>query len=46
MAQTKDALRILAKSTGESDSIRSGIAMAQIIYDAGTKACRRANWRC
>lgn len=45
MAQTKDALRILAKVTGDSESIRSGIArakinfeVAQMIYDARTKA--------
>ena len=45
MAQTKDALRILPKVTGESESIRSGIALAKInfeaarmIYDARTKA--------
>ena len=45
MAKTKDALRILAKDTGESESIRSGIArakinfeVAQMIYDARTKA--------
>ena len=45
MAQTKDALRILAKVTGEGESIRSGIALAkinfevaQMIYDARTKA--------
>ena len=45
MAKTKDALRILAKDTGESESIRSGIArakinfeVAQMIYDARTNA--------
>ena len=45
MAQTKDALKILKRVTGDSDSVKSGIAqarinfeVAQMIYDARTKA--------
>ena len=45
MAKTKDALKILDRVTGNSESIKSGIAearvnleVAQMIYDARTKA--------
>ena len=45
MAKTKDALKILDRVTGNSDSIKAGIAaaranleVAQMIYDARTKA--------
>ena len=45
MAQTKDALKILARVTGQDESIQSGIAqakinfeVAQMIFDARTKA--------
>jgi ribosome-binding protein aMBF1 (putative translation factor) len=45
MPKTKDALKILAKVTGNGASIRAGIAearinleVAQMIYDARTKA--------
>ncbi len=45
MAQTKDALKILGKVTGNNEAVRSGIAqakinfeVAQMIYDARTKA--------
>ena len=45
MAQTRDALRILAKVTGNNEAVKAGIAqakinfeVAQMIYDARTKA--------
>ncbi len=45
MAQTKDALRILGKVTGNNEAVKTGIAqakinfeVAQMIYDARTKA--------
>jgi ribosome-binding protein aMBF1 (putative translation factor) len=44
-SQTKDALKILGKLTGESEAVRVGIAgakvnfaVAQMIYDARTRA--------
>src|SRR5450759_4257443 len=45
MAQTKDALKILEKVTGNNEAVKTGIAeakinfeVAQTIYDARTKA--------
>jgi len=45
MAQTKDALEILRKVTGDNEAVKAGIAqarinfeVAQMIYDARTKA--------
>src|SRR6202051_3911641 len=45
MAQTKDALKILGKVTGNNEALKAGIAqakinfeVAQMIYDARTKA--------
>jgi ribosome-binding protein aMBF1 (putative translation factor) len=45
MAQTKDALKILRKVTGNNEAVKAGIAkaeinfeVAQMIYDARTKA--------
>jgi ribosome-binding protein aMBF1 (putative translation factor) len=45
MAKTKDALKILERTTGRSSTVRQGIAnarinleVAQMIYDARTKA--------
>ena len=45
MAQTRDALKILEKVTGNSEAVKTGIAqakinfeVAQMIYDARTKA--------
>jgi len=45
MAQTKDALRILRKVTGNNEAVKAGIAqarinfeVAQMIYDARTRA--------
>ena len=45
MAQTKDALKILEKVTGNNEAVKTGIAqakinfeVAQMIYDARTKA--------
>jgi len=45
MAQTKDALKILARVTGNDEAVKDGIAqarinfeVAQMIYDARTKA--------
>ena len=45
MARTKDALSILARVTGTSESVKAGIAqartnleVAQMIYDARTRA--------
>ena len=45
MAKTKDALKILDRVTGNSESVKTGIAearvnleVAQMIYDARTKA--------
>jgi hypothetical protein len=45
MAQTRDALTILEKVTGNNEAVKTGIAqakinfeVAQMIYDARTKA--------
>lgn len=45
MAQTKDALKILRKVTGNNETVKAGIAqsainfeVAQMIFDARTKA--------
>ena len=45
MAKTKDALKILARVTGNNESVKAGIVqakinfeVAQMIYDARTKA--------
>jgi ribosome-binding protein aMBF1 (putative translation factor) len=45
MAQTRDALKILEKVTGNNEAVKTGIAqakinfeVAQMIYDARTKA--------
>ena len=45
MTQTKDALKILRKVTGDNEAVKAGVArakinfeVAQMIYDARTKA--------